>query len=333
MDIAYLFAEPIMSSTIAALPPPTHQIPYQPEYDGAPDVPEIAFSELWQDKKEGMSFGDFLDIINPLQHIPIVSTIYRMVTEDDIGVGSRVLGGALFGGPIGLIGAGLTAIFEEISGGTVEEHVASLWNTLTDDGDATAQIATAEKTGPAPAAVPVIKNDYAAAATQSGKAVVETKPIAIPTLIAATAKITPSQPTAPTQLSPRPLARPPVTVAPMSAVHRVTSRQPQIQTADRNAESQRIAKAIDQAQRAQAGLLLANLGADQSDQPREANERTAPQQVQPFKSHPYLLPRGAPPELISRAMEQALAKYQANLQQRSGAITAASPRSMPAPVR
>jgi hypothetical protein len=30
---------------------------------------------LWENSK--MGFGDFVDIINPLQHIPIIATIYR----------------------------------------------------------------------------------------------------------------------------------------------------------------------------------------------------------------------------------------------------------------
>ncbi len=322
-----------MSSALAALPPPTHHIPHKPEYADGTDVPEYAFNELWQDKDEGVTFGDVLDIINPLQHIPIVSTIYRMATEDDIGVGSRLLGGALFGGPLGVLITGLTAIFEDISGGSIEEHVASLWNTLGDEGEAASQIATTEKKLPTPAALPLIEDNYAAAATLSAPAVGETKPMAGPVQIIATTKIASPQTTGPAQLSPRPLPRPPVTVAPMTAVHRVHSRQAQPVTADRGAESQRIAEAIEQAQRAQAALLLANLGADRADQPRDAGNRTTAQQVQPFKAHPYLLPRGAPPQLISRAMEQALAKYQTALQQRSGATTAASPRSTPVPVR
>ena len=163
MVFAYLFAEPIMSSALAALPPPTHHIPHKPEYADGTDVPEYAFNELWQDKEEGVTFGDVLDIINPLQHIPIVSTIYRMATEDDIGVGSRLLGGALFGGPLGVLITGLTAIFEDISGGSIEEHIASLWNTLGDDGEAASQIATTEKMAPTPAALPLIEDDYAAA--------------------------------------------------------------------------------------------------------------------------------------------------------------------------
>ena len=37
--------------------------------------------------KDGFTLGDFLDIINPLQHIPVVSTVYRAITGDKIGFG------------------------------------------------------------------------------------------------------------------------------------------------------------------------------------------------------------------------------------------------------
>ncbi|WP_404382446.1 hypothetical protein [Caenispirillum salinarum] len=58
--------------------------------------------------EEEASFWDFLDIINPLQHIPVVSTIYREITGDTIKPIARLAGGALFGG--GFIGAGLAAV-------------------------------------------------------------------------------------------------------------------------------------------------------------------------------------------------------------------------------
>lgn len=45
-----------------------------------------------------LTFGDFLDIINPLQHLPLVSTIYRAITGDDISVGSRAAGALIYGG-------------------------------------------------------------------------------------------------------------------------------------------------------------------------------------------------------------------------------------------
>ncbi|MCH8997999.1 MAG: hypothetical protein IID48_06985 [Proteobacteria bacterium] len=61
-------------------------------------------------------FGEFLDIINPLQHIPIVGTIYRAITGDEISPSASIFGGFLFGGPLGFVTAIANAIFEEASG-------------------------------------------------------------------------------------------------------------------------------------------------------------------------------------------------------------------------
>jgi hypothetical protein len=55
--------------------------------------------------ESGPTFGDLLDIINPLQHLPLVGTIYRALTGDELSDGARMAGGALYGGPIGLIAA------------------------------------------------------------------------------------------------------------------------------------------------------------------------------------------------------------------------------------
>ena len=49
-------------------------------------------------KEEGFGFLDVLDMINPLQHLPIVSTIYRNLTGDTIKPVAQVVGGAAFGG-------------------------------------------------------------------------------------------------------------------------------------------------------------------------------------------------------------------------------------------
>lgn len=51
--------------------------------------------------KDGFSFGDILDIINPLQHIPVVNSLYRKLTGDTIAPAMQIAGDALFGGPIG----------------------------------------------------------------------------------------------------------------------------------------------------------------------------------------------------------------------------------------
>ena len=84
---------------------------YLPGRDAAKDAEPIKTPSakhegfLW-DKKD-FSFEDVLDLINPLQHIPLISTMYRESTGDTIGAVPRVLGDALYGG--GLVGAAIGA--------------------------------------------------------------------------------------------------------------------------------------------------------------------------------------------------------------------------------
>lgn len=68
-----------------------------------------------------MGFDDFLDMINPLEHIPVVSSIYRAVTGDTINPVARIAGDALYGGIFGLASAGIAAL-----GAVADEAVASL---------------------------------------------------------------------------------------------------------------------------------------------------------------------------------------------------------------
>ena len=53
--------------------------------------------------EDGLTFGDLLDIVNPLQHIPLLGAVYRKLTGDSIDPAIRVAGGALFGGALGAI--------------------------------------------------------------------------------------------------------------------------------------------------------------------------------------------------------------------------------------
>lgn len=66
--------------------------------------------------EDGFTFGDFLDTINPLQHLPIVGTVYRALTGDELAPGARLAGGTLFGGPIGAATAMANLAVEEIAG-------------------------------------------------------------------------------------------------------------------------------------------------------------------------------------------------------------------------
>lgn len=58
-------------------------------------------------------FADVLDIINPLQHLPVISTLYREMTDDVISPGARLFGGTLFGGPLGFASSLVNVMVED----------------------------------------------------------------------------------------------------------------------------------------------------------------------------------------------------------------------------
>jgi hypothetical protein len=47
------------------------------------------------------SFSEFLDIINPLQHIPVVNKLYQSLTGDTASSVSQIIGGTIYGGALG----------------------------------------------------------------------------------------------------------------------------------------------------------------------------------------------------------------------------------------
>jgi len=71
-------------------------------------TPSQAGSHLW--KGASFSFHDLLDTINPLQHIPLIGTLYRWATGDEPGNVARIAGDGLYGGPFGLISAAIGVV-------------------------------------------------------------------------------------------------------------------------------------------------------------------------------------------------------------------------------
>lgn len=95
---------------------------------GDRSVPESDESgtESWLFGEGGFGFDDLIDIVNPLQHIPIVSSIYRWITGDEIAPAASVAGGALFGGPIGMAGAIAGVAVEEATGRDLGAHAIAM---------------------------------------------------------------------------------------------------------------------------------------------------------------------------------------------------------------
>ncbi len=75
------------------------------------------------EKKAGFSFAGFLDMINPLQHIPIVSSLYRRITGDEITPVGRIAGDALFFGPVGFAAGLINTVIEKVTGKDPGGHV------------------------------------------------------------------------------------------------------------------------------------------------------------------------------------------------------------------
>ncbi len=70
-------------------------------------------------------FSDMIDIINPLQHLPVIGTFYRKWTGDELKPMSSILGGALFGGPIGAVASTANVVIKSETGKDIAENALS----------------------------------------------------------------------------------------------------------------------------------------------------------------------------------------------------------------
>src|SRR5690349_16389004 len=92
------------------------------------------------------SFDDFVDVINPLQHLPIISTLYEHYANDPINTFPKIAGDTLYGGPLGLLSSVAETAFEKITGKSFGDTVLA-WVT----GDKSPAPATAIASAAKPA--------------------------------------------------------------------------------------------------------------------------------------------------------------------------------------
>lgn len=165
--------------------------------------------------KPHMSFWDFVDIVNPLQHIPVVGTIYREITHDTIRAPAKIAGSALYGGPIGLALAVGDQIIEAKSGKSVEGHVMALFrgdkpaasDTMLAANEPAAELTENE--------IDALTVDRAPAAPSPVQVALLDAPTATPAPVAATQM--PANPVAVTQVAAaQPVAPPAAAAAPAS---------------------------------------------------------------------------------------------------------------------
>lgn len=68
-------------------------------------------------------FHHLLDVVNPLQHLPVIGTIYRAITGEHIGAVEKIAGDTLYGGLWGAVSSVADVAFEGITGKSVEDTV------------------------------------------------------------------------------------------------------------------------------------------------------------------------------------------------------------------
>ena len=88
-------------------------------------------------------FHHILDVINPLQHLPVVGTIYRAITGEHIGPIEKIAGDGLYGGVWGAATSAADVAFESITGKSVEDTVLAWLK-----GDGNTAVANAKVAAP-----------------------------------------------------------------------------------------------------------------------------------------------------------------------------------------
>jgi hypothetical protein len=161
-------------------------------------------------------FQNVLDILNPLEHLPVVSTIYHAITGNQSGDLEKVAGDTLYGGPIGLVSSLADLAFEKITGKDFGDTMLSMVGLGGNDGASDKATALASNTAQT--------QDAEVAQTAAlNKASLMTAPatqIAQSAAASFTASISPMLPVAnaaPTQLTTSASTRPATATAPTSA--------------------------------------------------------------------------------------------------------------------
>ena len=149
------------------------------------------------------TFHDLLDAINPLQHIPVVSWLYRQISGDQISAQARIAGDAIYGGIAGLVSGMFNALVEKDTGKDVAGNIVAFITGKSSAPTATAAAAPASPT--------------AGSTTASGTAAATPTAIAATPATATLASSAPATPPATANTAPNlPSSAPPQTAQPLS---------------------------------------------------------------------------------------------------------------------
>lgn len=119
-----------------------------PARAAAPDAKPAPSSTPDSSSDWHVSFDDLLDVVNPLQHFPVVGTLYRALTHDQIKTPEKIAGDTLYGGLWGLAGSVADTAFEKFTGHNFGDTVLAM---ITGQYGDTKPVAAAKAAQPGPA--------------------------------------------------------------------------------------------------------------------------------------------------------------------------------------
>jgi hypothetical protein len=120
----------LLAKAMSVYSPQYHTMVSSPGSARAESVTSMATADTGA--KEGVKeeegfFGHLLDVVNPLQHLPIIGTIYRAITGDKMGPIEKIAGDTLYGGMWGAIASIADVAFESITGKSFEDTALALF--------------------------------------------------------------------------------------------------------------------------------------------------------------------------------------------------------------
>ena len=124
-----------------------------PYHNPSPAGPGAAAQSSSGSTSLGTAFHDLLDIVNPLQHLPVIGTLYRAITGDQIGKFEKVAGDSLYGGLWGAVSSVADLAFEAVTGKDFGDTVLALFKSNSAKPSAVAQnmvVAPTPAAGPQP---------------------------------------------------------------------------------------------------------------------------------------------------------------------------------------
>src|ERR1044071_5639221 len=72
-------------------------------------------------------FHHLWDVVNPLQHVPVIGTIYRAITGEHLDAVEKIAGDTLYGGLWGAVSSVADVAFEGLTGKSFEDTALALF--------------------------------------------------------------------------------------------------------------------------------------------------------------------------------------------------------------